>query len=329
MDTLVPIEIAFLSNMTYNFSDATECWLNTPRKVEWLALVKEKSSMGLYETEETRQFTFEPFAAHLFYTTINRSLVQQALARLLIRSDNVSLTVVDMACGTGAVTRLIAEEIAAQGRQARIIGVDPSAEALVHARKGMEEMRVQADFFQGETTDLPALVPDADAIFCCNAIHLVPDKHTAFQHIAAILAPGGVFACNSAFYNGTSPDETTRFGRLWIRRAAGWLRKEHPEALTSREVKKTAMNLLTPDEYSNLLLEDGFSHVQAIQEYVMMSLDGLRDLGHYWLFIEGALPGVNLTLGAMALGATVYQTGQELDMAEVPRLWLQIIATKG
>jgi hypothetical protein len=36
-----------------------------------------------------------------------------------------------------------------------------------------------------------------------------------------------------------------------------------------------------------------------------------------------------LTLGAMALGATVYQTGQELDMAEVPRLWLQIIATKG
>ena len=81
MDTLVPIEIAFLSNMTYNFSDATECWLNTPRKVEWLALVKEKSSMGLYETEETRQFTFEPFAAHLFYTTINRSLVQQALAR--------------------------------------------------------------------------------------------------------------------------------------------------------------------------------------------------------------------------------------------------------
>src|SRR5216684_4429847 len=258
--------------------------------------------MGLYETEETRRFTFEPFAAHPFYTAVNRSLVQQALAALATRSNNAPLMIVDMACGTGAITRLIAEEIALQEREARIIGVDPSEAALVH---------------------------DADAVFFCNAIHLVPDKHTAFQHIAAILAPGGVFACNSAFYNGTSPEETTRFGRLWIRRAAGWLRKEHPEALATREVKTTAMHLLTPGEYNSLLQEHGFCHVEAVQEYVMVSLDGLRDLGHYWLFIEGALPGVQLTLGAMALGATVYQTGQELGMAEVPRLWLQIIATRG
>jgi ubiquinone/menaquinone biosynthesis C-methylase UbiE len=285
--------------------------------------------MGLYETEETRRFTFEPFAAHPFYTAINRLLVQQALAPLAKRPTDATLTIIDMACGTGAITRLIAEEIARQGCHARIIGVDPSEEALVYARKSMEEMGVQAEFFQGETTDLPMLVHDADAVFFCNAIHLVPDKHAAFRYIVAILAHGGIFACNSAFYNGTSPDETTRFGRLWIRRAAGWLRKEHPEALASREVKTTPMHLLTPDEYVSLLQEHGFSHVEAVQEYVMMSLDGLRDLGHYWLFIEGALPGVQLTLGAKALGATVYQTGQELAMAEVPRLWLQIIATKG
>ena len=285
--------------------------------------------MGLHETEETGRFTFEPFAAHPFYTAVNRSLVQKALAPLVARSNNALLTVVDMACGTGAITRLIAEEIAAQGCQARIIGVDPSEKALVHARKGMDKIGAQAVFFQGETSSLPALVHDADAVFFCNAIHLVPDKRTAFQYIAASLAPGGIFACNSAFYNGTSPEETIRFGRLWIRRAAGWLRKEHPEALASRGVKTTAMHLLTPDEYKDLLQEHGFSHVEAVQEYVMMSLDGLRDLGHYWLFIEGALPGVSLTLGAAALGVAVYQTGEELGMTEVPRLWLQIIATKG
>lgn len=284
--------------------------------------------MDLFETEETRQFSFEPFAAHPFYTAINRSLVQQALTSLFTRSNNAPLTIVDMACGTGAITRLIAEEIAIQRRQARIIGVDPSEEALVHAQKGMKEIEAQADFFQGDTSDLPALVHDADAVFFCNAMHLVPDKDAALQNIAAILALGGIFACNSAFYNGTSPAETTRFGRLWIRRAAGWLRKEHPEALASREVKTTAMHLLTPDEYVSLLQKHGFCHVEAVQENVMMSLDGLRDLGHYWLFIEGALPGVQLTLGATALGITVYQTGQELGMTEVPRLWLQIIATR-
>ncbi len=61
----------------------------------------------------------------------------------------------------------------------------------------------------------------------------------------------------------------------------------------------------------------------------MMSQDGLRDLGQYWLFIQGALPGVPLALGAAALGATVYETCQELGMAEVPRMWLQIVARKG
>jgi ubiquinone/menaquinone biosynthesis C-methylase UbiE len=285
--------------------------------------------MGLFETEETGLFTFEPFAAYPFYTAINRSLVQHALAPLATCTTNATLTIVDMACGTGAITRLIAEEMTAQGRQARIIGVDPSAEALRRARKSMGETEAKVDFFQGDTSHLPTLVHDTDAVLFCNAIHLLPDKRAAFQHIAAILAPGGIFACNSAFYNGTNLELTGRFGRLWIRRAVSWLRKEHPEARLSREVKATAMQWLTPEEYSDLLTESGFSHVETIQEHVMMSLDGLRDLGHYWLFIEGALPGIPLALGATALGIAVYQAGEELGLTEVPRRWVQIIATKG
>src|ERR1700704_3511213 len=95
--------------------------------------------MTLIETEETNQFTFEAFAAHSFYTEVNRSLVRQALVHLANRPANATLTIVDMACGTGAITRLIAEEMAKQGRQACLIGVDPSAEALRRARKSMDE----------------------------------------------------------------------------------------------------------------------------------------------------------------------------------------------
>ncbi len=59
-----------------------------------------------------------------------------------------------------------------------------------------------------------------------------------------------------------------------------------------------------------------------------MTLDSYRDIGQYWLFIEGALPGVPLSLGAVALGTSVYQVGEELGITEIPRNWLQIIATK-
>jgi ubiquinone/menaquinone biosynthesis C-methylase UbiE len=285
--------------------------------------------MGLLESEETDQFTFEPFAAHTFYTEINRLLVQKALAALARHPARERLTIVDMACGTGTITRLIAEEMARQGQQqARIIGVDPSTEALRLARISIEEIGVKAEFIQGETRDLSTLVQNADAAFFCNAIHLIPDKLSTFKQMAAILAPGGVLACNSAFYDGTNLEETTRFGRLWIRRAVGWLRKEHPEVRLARDTKVTAMQWLNPDEYISLLEQSNMSDVDATQERVTMTLDGIRDLGHYWLFIEGALPGAPLTIGAAALCSTVYEVGQELGMTGVPRMWLQIVAVK-
>jgi ubiquinone/menaquinone biosynthesis C-methylase UbiE len=286
--------------------------------------------MGLFEIEETDQFTFELFASHAFYTEINRSLVQKALKPLAMRPVNATLTIVDMACGTGAVTRLIAEEMAHQGhRQVHIIGVDPSAEALRLAHNNIEEMGANVDFIQGEAGDLASLIHGADAAFFCNAIHLIPDKLSAFQQMATILAPGGILACNSAFYDGTNVEETVRFLRVWVRRAVGWLRKEHPEVHLSREAKATARQWLNPDEYISLLKQSGFSHVDATQERVFMSLDGLSDLGRYRLFIEGALPGVPLALGATAISIAIYQTGQELGVTGMPRMWLQIVAKKG
>ncbi|HYL43384.1 MAG TPA: class I SAM-dependent methyltransferase [Ktedonobacteraceae bacterium] len=284
--------------------------------------------MGLLETEETNKFTYEAFAAHPFYTNVNRSLVKQALGHLETRSADVPLTIVDMACGTGAITRLIAEELAAKGRQAHLIGVDPSGDALRSAHKSMEEMGVQADFIQGEAEDLPTLVQGADAAFFCNAIHLVPNKLSAFQQMATILAPGGIFACNSAFYEGTYVEGTERFYQLWTMRAVRLLRKEHPEVRLAREAKAMAMQWLTPAGYAESLKQAGFSSVENHYEKVLISLDAWRDLGQYWLFIEGALPGAPLAYAADALKHAVYQVGQELGLTEVPRTWLQIVATK-
>jgi len=285
--------------------------------------------MSFFETEETHHLTFEAFAAHPFYTAINRSLVQRAFAHVVRRPPGVPLTIVDMACGTGAVTRLIAEELARLECQARIIAVDPSADALRLARQSIDAKGIDTSFFQGDAGELPTLVREADIAFFCNAIHLIADKPATFRQMAAILIPGGVFACNSAFYQGSSDESTVRFSRLWIRRAVQWLRKAHPDVRLSREAKAIAMQWLTPEEYRGLLEESGFSQVETVQDLVMMSQDGLRDLGRYWLFIQGALPGVPLALGATALGATVYETCQELGLTEVPRMWLQIIARKG
>jgi ubiquinone/menaquinone biosynthesis C-methylase UbiE len=284
--------------------------------------------MALIETEETNQFTFEAFASHPFYTEINRALVRQALVHFRAQPNNAPLTIVDMACGTGAVTRLIAEEMAQQERQAHLIGVDPSAEALRRASKGMQDIGAKADFIQGDADDLPHIVRNADAAFFCNAIHLVPDKLSAFHRMASLLSSDGIFACNSAFYDGTYVEGTESFYRLWTRKAVGWLRKEHPEVRLSREAKAMAMQWLTPAGYTELLKQAGFPRVEITYRDAIISLDAWRDIGQYWLFIEGALPGAPLALGAAALEHAVYQAGQELGLTEIRRRWLQIVAAK-
>jgi ubiquinone/menaquinone biosynthesis C-methylase UbiE len=288
--------------------------------------------MGLIETEETNQFTYEAFASHPFYTEVNRSLVQQALAHLETRPPEEPLTIVDMACGTGAVTRLIVEDLARQGRvaQAHVIGVDPSAEALRSARKGIDSMgfTVRADFIQGEAADLPSIVQNADAAFFCNAIHLVPDKAHAFEQMSSILNAQGIFACNSAFFSGTYVAGTEKFYHLWTRRAMGWLRKEHPEVRVSRDAKAMAMQWLDATAYTDLLKQSGFQRVDILHMSTGVSLDAWRDLAQYWLFIEGALPGVPLALGARALEVAVYQVGQEMNLDEIPRIWMQMVAMK-
>jgi len=287
--------------------------------------------MSLIETEVTNRFTFEAFASYPFYAEINHSLVRQALASFARYPATAPLTIVDMACGTGAVTRLIAEEMQRQHRCAHIIGVDPSGEALRRARKCMETLegdRVSVEFIQGDTEDLPRFVDNANAAFFCNAIHLLPDKLAAFRLISRILAPHGIFACNSGFYQGTYIEGTDRFYRLWTTKAVRWLRREHPDVHLSRDARAMAMQWLTAEEYVNQLKESGFKHVEAYQEIGEIPLDAWRDIGHYWLFIEGALPGVPLPLGAAALQTAVYQAGEEMGIDATPRNWLQLIASK-
>ncbi|HKS70261.1 MAG TPA: methyltransferase domain-containing protein, partial [Ktedonobacterales bacterium] len=199
-------------------------------------------------------------------------------------------------------------------------------EALAVARERLDGRPVR--FEQGDVDQLVHVTPEADAVFFCNAIHLVPDKHEVIAKIAAVVAPRGFFAANSAFYDGTYAPGSERFYHLWTRRALGWLRRNHPEARVSRERKAEAMQWLSPADYAAIMEQNGLHVVSDEQEVAQMSLRSWQDIGRYWLFIEGALPGVPIPIGADALEASAAEAFEELGLTTVPRVWLQLVAQR-
>ncbi|HYN38281.1 MAG TPA: methyltransferase domain-containing protein, partial [Rhodospirillales bacterium] len=93
--------------------------------------------------------------------------------------------IVDLGCGPGGVTRSLAQ----RWRQARVTGIDASADMLAAARRDGGEIR----WLQGDLADW---VPDAqpDLIFSNAALHWLDDHRALFPRLLAMLADGGVLA---------------------------------------------------------------------------------------------------------------------------------------
>ncbi|HLV98956.1 MAG TPA: class I SAM-dependent methyltransferase [Ktedonobacterales bacterium] len=270
-------------------------------------------------------YSYEAFTRHAFYAAVNHALVERAVAQLDTRPAGERLSVVDLGSGTGAITQMIVDALKKRGRDARVIGVEPSADAIRVAERRLEGAGMDVRFTQGDAGDLARLGIRADALFFCNAIHLVPDKNEVIEKIAAALAPGGLFATNSSFFTGAYAAGSERFYRLWTMQAMRWLRREHPEVKIVRDSHALAMQWLTRDDYAGLLRKHGFRIVQNELDEALMPLESWQDIGSYWLFIEGALPGAPIALGAAALRAAAVQAFEELGLSVVPRNWLQLV----
>jgi ubiquinone/menaquinone biosynthesis C-methylase UbiE len=269
-------------------------------------------------------YTFDPFARHQFYIDINAALVRLAIGRLDMSQPRARrMRVVELASGTGAVTEQILDELERRGYPAAVIAVEPSPEALAIARDRLHGRDVE--FVQGDADQLAEVVSQADAAFFCNAIHLVRDKADALAKIAHVLAPGGILACNSTFFNGAYAPGSERSYHLYMRKALSWLRRHHPEARLSHRERAATMQWLTADEYVALAEDQGLRVVDRDLAVGHLSLQAWQDIGHYSLFIEGALPGVPLPIGAAALEQAAADTFAELDLTFVPRIWLQLV----
>ncbi|HLN14965.1 MAG TPA: hypothetical protein VK587_17335, partial [bacterium] len=94
----------------------------------------------------------------------------------------------------------------------------------------------------------------------------------------------------------------------------------------AREHKTQAMEWFTPEQYAAIAEEAGFVGASWQLQETTLSTEALEDIGQFSMFIEGALPGVPLEIGAEALRESVRVAMNDVHMTGgVPRYWLQFI----
>lgn len=99
-------------------------------------------------------------------------------------------TVLDLACGTGTLTRLLAE------RGYEMIGVDQSPEMLMEAREKCMDGKGIRPLFLNQSMDELDLYGTIDACVCClDSVNYVTDPEAlqeAFKRVQCFLMPGGL-----------------------------------------------------------------------------------------------------------------------------------------
>jgi SAM-dependent methyltransferase len=94
--------------------------------------------------------------------------------------------VLDVACGTGVVTRLLPDRVGPTGR---VVGLDVNVGMLAVARAVSAQTSIE--WLEGNAMGMP--LPDAafDAVVCQQGLQFVPDKLAALHEMRRVLAPSG------------------------------------------------------------------------------------------------------------------------------------------
>ena len=176
-------------------------------------------------------------------------------------------TVLDLGCGTGYLTKLLAERVGPQGK---VLAVDPDGERLKIARDNYSATNIH--FIQADDQTFPS--GQYDLIFSNIVIHWIKDKRALFRRVYDNLAPGGCFA----FTTPNGPYPVPEIGQKLFDNLVG------PDFLPRMMQEK--MMFWNEGAYETLASNTGFTNTTAdiIPDYPKWNnLDVYIDSMHGWL----------------------------------------------
>jgi ubiquinone/menaquinone biosynthesis C-methylase UbiE len=141
------------------------------------------------EKKEAFEFTGEDAEYYDFYLG---PILFEPYGRYLasqIDTSNLS-SVLEIACGTGRVTRHIRETLPAN---VKLVATDISNDMLNVARRELDNKNI--GFRVEDAQNLSFLANSFDLVICQFGMMFLPDKKKGFEEIFRVLKPGGKFMC--------------------------------------------------------------------------------------------------------------------------------------
>ncbi|MFQ5878569.1 MAG: class I SAM-dependent methyltransferase [Dehalococcoidia bacterium] len=266
----------------------------------------------------------DPVARDRSYIRVNEKLVGRVLRFKELYPIRMIL---DLACGTGLITKLLLQRARALGLEPRVVCLDLDLEALRTARDELDKGHTA--MVGGQAQDLP-LTGRFDLVLFCNSIHMLErqDKETAVREIHRVLRPGGHLVVNTSYYEGCYPKETKRFYVTWVKKALAILNAKLPNREKGQRV--AAMDWLTPEEYRNLLEANGFRIFYLNNRCAKLAQNSFRAISEYRDFAMGALRAVerDSKAASQALKETLGPAFRSSGLRRLSRNWLEIVAQK-
>lgn len=174
--------------------------------------------------------------------------------------------VVDVACGTGVVTRLAAERVGADA----VVGVDINPRMLRVAREVAAETTIE--WREASADALPLEDASFDVAFCQMGLQFVPDRPGALREILRVLRPGGRVLLNVP---GPTPPMFAALEQALRRHVS-------PEA---GQFVATVFSLHDEDELGELLDAAGFTGILLHFERRTLNVSTAEDF--LWQYLYG------------------------------------------
>jgi SAM-dependent methyltransferase len=223
-------------------------------------------------THMSSQITFDDGAGYEDYMGVWSRSVGEAFLDWLAPAPGVRW--LDVGCGNGAFTELIAQRCAPSG----LCGIDPSAPQLAYAHT--RPLLQGADLRRGDAMALPFGDDTVDAAVMPLVIFFVPDPARGVAEMARVVAPGGIVTAYA-----------------WDMAGGGF-----PYAALLSELRAMGVDVPTPpsadasrvDVLRNLWTGAGLGGVETREIAVQRTFASFDD---YWLTVrKGPSVGKPLTL---------------------------------